>query len=285
MLALLLVLCSTLSEEISESIGKKSVKLKRETIYGLGFLELFWGFVVMVGLVIFGHHNRFSFDSLPTLIPRIGLEVLVAYTVVESIARVERSTMGFLRLTTIPFLLLVDIVLGYHLTALQITGVLVMFFALVLAFHRNPSGKRGAWIVVLSSLLCVGTVSLYKYDITHYNSVAVEQSIVMGIILVLFYFKARRPGRSPFRMLIQPITGTQAIASGLSSILASFSMLFAPASVVIALKRTFALLWAVLFGRAYFREHSVKRKLVSFGITAVGIVLLVSPYWPHWHWV
>jgi hypothetical protein len=285
MLALILVLCSTLSEEVSQSIGKQSVRLRRETVYGLAFLELFWGFIIMLGLVVFSSSNHFAVASLPTLIPRVLLETLVAYMIAESIVRVERSTMGFLRLTTIPFLLLVDIALGYHLTQLQIVGVLVMFFALVFAFHRNPSGQQGAWIVVLSSLLCVITVSLYKYDITYYNSVAVEQAIVIGSVLAVFYAFARKGRRSPFRLLIQPITGTQALASGLGSVLASFSMLFAPASVVIALKRTFALLWSVIFGRAYFREHSLKRKLISFGFTAAGIALLVSPYLPRWVWL
>src|SRR6185369_9588941 len=112
MLALLLVLCSALAEETSQSIGKRSVKRKRESVYGLGFLELFWGFIVMFGLVIVTPGNHFSTASLPTLIPRIFLEILVTYLTVEAIVRVERSTMGFLRLTTIPFLLLVDIILG-----------------------------------------------------------------------------------------------------------------------------------------------------------------------------
>ncbi len=279
MLSLLLVLCSTLSEEISESIGKTSVRHRRETVYGLGFLELFWGFVVMLGLVIFGHHNHFSPASFPTLLPRIALEILVAFIAAEAVIRAERSTIGFLRLITIPLLLLTDITLGYHITPLQIAGVLVMFFALVLTFHRNPTGQRGAWLVVLTSLLSVATVSLYKYDITHYNSIAVEQAIVMGCIILAFALKAHHRGPSLFRLLVQPITGTQALASGLSSVLGSFAIGFAPASVVIALKRTFALLWAVLFGRAYFRERSLRRKLASFGITGLGIIMLISPYW------
>ena len=280
MLALLLVLCGTLSEEISESIGKQSVKLRRETVYGLGFLELFWGFVVMVGILIFSRDNHFDPASLPTLIPRILLELLVFSLAMEAIVKVQRSAIGFLRLITIPFLLLVDIVLGYHITPIQIAGVVVMFFALVLAFHRNPSGQKGAWMVVITGLLSVISISLYKYNITHYNSVAVEQAIVLGTIVVAFYLRARRPHRSPLRLLIQPVTGTQALTSGLSTVLGSFALLYAPASVIIALKRTFALFWSVIFGHAYFREHSLGRKMTSFGFTTIGILLLISPYLP-----
>lgn len=282
MLALLLVLCSSLSEEISESIGKRSYRRRRETIYGLGFLELFWGFVVMLGILIFGRDNHFSLASLPTLLPRLALEIIIVFLAVESIAKVERSTIGFLRLITIPFLLLVDIVLGYHITPIQIGGVLIMFFALAIAFHHNPSGQKGAWMVALTGLLSVASVSLYKYDITHFNSVAAEQTIVIGVLVGLFYLKARRHRPSPLRLLVQPITGTQALASGLSAVLGSFALLFAPASVVIALKRTFALLWSVLFGHAYFREHSLRRKMTSFGFTTIGVVMLMSPYLPHY---
>lgn len=280
MFALILVLSASFAEEISQSIGKQSVKLRRESVYNLGFLELFWGFVVMSGIALFGPHNHFDPASLPTLLPRLVLEVTVAYLTVEAIVQADRSTIGFLRLLSIPLLLVVDIVLGYRLTLVQIAGVVIMFFALTLAFHHNPSGKKGAWLVVLSAFLSVGTVSLYKYDITHYNSVAIEQSIVLGTILAFFYLRGWR-GRSPFKLLLRPLSGTQALMSGLGSVLGSFAISFAPASVVVALRRTFALFWAVIFGQAYFHEHSLKRKAYSFGFTVVGIALLVSPYW-HW---
>jgi hypothetical protein len=283
MLALLLVLCSTFSEEISESIAKRSVRARRETVYSMGFLGLFWGLVAMLGIVIFGGQHHLDPASWPTLLPRIGLEVLVTFMISESIILADRSTIGFLRLLPIPLLLLVDVILGYHITPLQITGVLLMFFALTVAFRHNPRGQRGAWLIVLTALLNVVTVSLFKYDITHYNDVAAEQALVLGCIVAFFYIQTRRHrGTSPLRLLFRPVSGTQAVASGLSTILGSFAMALAPASVIIALKRTFALLWAVLFGRTYFHEHSLTRKLSSFGITAVAIVLLVSPYLPNW---
>ena len=79
----------------------------------------------------------------------------------------------------------------------------------------------------------------------------------------------------------KPVTGTQALMSGLSTVLGSFAIGLAPASVIVALRRTLALMWAVIFGQAYFHEHSLKRKAYSFGFTIVGITLLISPYWPH----
>lgn len=281
MLALLLVLCATLTEEISESIGKRSIRRRRETIYGLGFLELFGGFIVMTAIVIFTRDFHFNPASLPTLLPRLVLEVTGAWIMMESIAVADRSTIGFLRILGIPMLLLVDIVLGYHITGLQITGVFVMFFALVLAFHQNPSGKRGAWLVILNAFLSVITISLYKYDITHFNSIPVEQAIVMGTVVTFFYIKVRRSGRSPLRLLTNPVTGTQALMSGISSVMVSFAFGLAPASVISSLRRTMALMWAVVFGQAYFHERSFKRKLYSFAFTLAGIAMLVSPYWHH----
>jgi drug/metabolite transporter (DMT)-like permease len=236
----------------------------------------------MIALAFWAPHNHFDVRSLPTLSVRIVLEVLMAYLNVEAIIKAERSTVGFLRLVSIPLLLIVDITLGYHITPIQIGGVLVMFFALMFAFHHNPAGRRGAWLAALSGFVAVATVSLYKFDITHYNSVPVEQAIVMSVVLSVFYiggYRRATHGLQALKLLFRPVSGTQAFTSGLSAVLGSYAIQFAPASVVIALKRTFALLWAVLFGHTYFREHSLRRKLGSFAFTAVGIVLLVNPQW------
>lgn len=276
MLALLLLICSTLSEEAAQSLGKHSVSKGKASVYSLAFLEVFYALLLMLGVLILMPGNHFTLASLPTLVPRICLEILASYLTAESIVRADRSTVGFLRLLTLPLLLGVDLVLGYYLTPLQISGVLVLFLALGLAFYKNPLGKKGAWIVICLALVNVAAVSLFKYDVTHYNSVAAEQSIVMSCIVIFFFVQSVRSGYVPFKLLIQPPTSWQSLLSGLGAALTSFAVGLAPASIVTALRRTLGLMWSVIFGKVYFKERGLKRKIYAFAVAALGICLLIK---------
>lgn len=278
MLSVLLVFAATFSTEVAASLGKESVRKRRESVYDLVFLSLFWSFFFLLATLAFGASWRFSFDSLPTFIPRVMLEVLLSYVTAQAIIKADRTTSGFLRLLTIPMILVIDIALGYHLTSLQLGGIVLMFAALMLAFRHNKHGRRAAWLVVLNAIISVATLSLYKYDITHYNSVVAEQSIVVGVILVFFGIAAVRNGhRSPLKLLVRPVTGTQSLAYGLAVTVTSFAMLLAPASIIVTLQRTFSLMWSIIFGGAYFHEHSLRRKTASGVLMAVSVVLIASP--------
>jgi len=279
MLAVLIIFTSTLLQEAAASIGKASVRKRRETVYSLAFLGVFWSLVFLIAAVaLFGAEFRVEATSLATLIPRIGLEIILAFIGAETIVKADRSTVGFLRLLTVPLLLLVDISLGYHLTVLQICGVLVMFVGLVIAFHHNPTGKKGAGLAIACAIISVVTVSLYKWDISHYNSVAGEQIAVLTVMVLVFYLAARRSQASPLKLLVSPLTGAQSLASGLSGAIEGFAYAFAPASVILALKRTAALLWTIFFGRTYFHERSLIQKLHAGAWTSTGLFLLASPY-------
>lgn len=277
MFAALLILSSTLSTEIAQSIGKVEAKRRRESVYELAFLGLFWGLVAMVVTLAFG--ARFFIDpaSVPFMAVRTLLEIGVVYTSAEAIIQADRTTVSFLRIITIPLLLVVDIALGYNITPEQIAGVGILFVALVVAFRHNPAGKKGAGLAALSGLLAVGTTSLYKYNITNYNSVAGEQIIVIGITCAVFYGIAQaKSRRSPLKLLIHPVTGTQALANGVAIPLESFAMTFVPASLLMAMKRSFALMWSIVFGGVKFHEHSLKRKASAAALMAVSLALIIG---------
>jgi len=274
MLVMLLVLSATFAQEVSESLGKNSIRKRRETIYNAAFLSEFWTVIFLLATLAFGTTFKWEIASLPTVLARIALEIFLAYIVAELLVKAERSTVGFLRLLTIPLLLVVDLSLGYNISMLQIAGVMIMFLALGMASHHNPKGKKGAGLAVLSALIGVATTSLYKYNITHYNSVIGEQVVVTSAIL-LFFFVAS--GKSPMRLLFRPVTGAQALSNGAGGALLSFAYGFAPASIVMALKRTFALIWTIAFGHIYFHEKTLKQKVYSGAVMVVGLALLVLP--------
>lgn len=279
MFAIAIIFFSTLLQETSDSLGKKAMKKRLESVYDMVFLAIFWTLIFLIIAVLLGVEFRFTAASLPTFIPRIILEATLAYIGAKTVHQADRSTLGFIRLLTIPLLLVVDIVLGYHLTLWQLLGIGLMFFGLLLAFHHNPRGKKGAGLALTGAVISVGTASLYKWDITRYNSVAGEQIVLFSCLLVFFYIQSyRSSGGSPLKLVFRPKSGAQSLSSGLSSAIESFAYGFAPASVVIALKRSLALMWSICFGRTYFHEKNTRRKVYSGGILVAGLCLLVIPY-------
>lgn len=276
MFPVLLMLTSTLSTEVSSSMGKQLVRQRRENVYDLAFLGIFWGTVIMIITLAFGAEFRVTLASLPTLLARIVLEFGLLIAIAEATIRADRSTVGFIRLITIPLMLVVDIALGYHISSLQFMGIAVMFVALVVAFRHNPISRRGAWAALLSGLIGVGTVTLYKYNITHFNSVAGEQITVLVVVCIgLHILSYRRSRRSPLQLLFRPATSTQALADGVAIPLESFAYSLAPASLIMAYKRSFALIWSIVFGGTRFHEHSIRRK-VSAAVLMAGALVLLS---------
>ncbi len=268
---------STLFEEISETIGKKSVRKRRETVYNLAFLSLFWTLTLLIVAGLIGVKFVVQEASWPFLIVRMIIGIALNFVAAQAVVQADRSTLGFIRLLTIPLVLATDIMLGYHLTTLQIVAVCVMFVGLVAAFHHNPTGKRGAGWALLVAILAAADATLYKHDITHYNSVVGEQVVVYSAVVLFFYVCSVRQGSRPLHLLARPITGIQSFTDGCGLAIESFAFSFAPASVVVAAKRTFALMWSIVFGHRYFHEHKLHRKLFAGAVLAVGLILLVSP--------
>lgn len=265
-------------QEVSDSLGKGAVRRKLEDVYSLAFLGQIWTLLFLFGVLAAGADFRVSAASLPTLLPRICLAAILALLAAHIVVRADRSTVGFLRSLTIPLLLGVDLLLGYQLSVLQIVGVVVMFAGLAWGFRHNPRGRKGASLVVISGLLGVITASLYKWNITYHNSVVGEQLVLHGCLMALFLVVTTLHSGSPLRLLFRPWSGGQSFANGLSSTVESFAYTYAPASVVIALKRGLALLWSVIFGRRYFHERHIRQKAFAGMVVLAGLALLTVPY-------
>jgi hypothetical protein len=279
MFAMAILFASTLLEETSETLGKNGVKKRRESIVNLAFLTQFWSVIFLLFSTLLGAKLVLNAHSLPILAIRVIVEVFLNYTAALAIVRADRSTIGFMRLLTIPLLLASDVTLGYHISSLQIAGVCVLFVGLAAAFYHNPHGQRGANLGILVAVFASMSAAMYKWDITHYNSVAAEQIVVYSCVTVFFYFMSLREGSSPLQLLLRPATGTQSLANGLGLAIESFAWVFAPASVIVAIKRALAVMWSIIFGQHYFRERHVRQKFYAGAVLVVGLFLLISPYW------
>lgn len=276
MAVVLIIMISSLAHEAALSIGKKSLASKTESLYAFGFLGFFWVAVFMaVSVIFFGADFRLSAASLPTLLPRIAIECLLIYISAKAVAVADRSTAGFLHTITIPLLLLVDIALGYGITLVQVAGIALLFAGIGALFIRSKKSNRGAKYLIAMSLIGVITTSLYKYNITNYNSVAAEQLVVVVFIMVFFSLLAalhRKP--QPITLLFKKNTGLQSLSSGLGVAIESFAFLLAPPSIVIAFKRGFALLWSIFFGHKWFHEHKLALKLRAASLAIAGLALI-----------
>ena len=176
---------------------------------------------------------------------------------------------------TILFLLAIALFLGYKISSSQLSGILLIAFALVFIFMARDVKKVGVRMVLFTAVNAAFTISLFKYNITHFNSVAAEQSIFYFFILLYFFLSAYfRHGENPFGFLKKPRFFLQSSANGAGGILQSFAYVFAPASVILAAERSTAVFWATLSGNIYFQEKSFWLKAGLMSMIVAGVILL-----------
>lgn len=278
MIGILLVFLAESFGEVGTSIGKAKAMARKEGLYTMGFLNMFWALIFFILFAVFVR-GEFAFDmaSLPTVSIRFVLEILIAHVTIRALVFADRSTFGFLRIWTIPLLLLVDTFLGYTLSSRSLFGILLIVASFIVLFVNHGIRKRGAGYVLASAVLAVATISLYKYDITNFNSVEAEQSIMLVGILLYFLFAAYFfKHRKPWEYLKEPVYFFQSFIQGVSSLLLSFAYLYSTATIITTAKRAFAILASIVSGNAYFQEKKLSVKLLSFALIVGGLFLVAT---------
>ena len=276
MFGVLLSSIGTFFDEITLSIGKAKVNQKQYSIFTFSFLNHFFVFLFLVAIIIYKQKFIFSLASLPTFTLRAILEIILTQIALLAISQADRSTFGFIRVITLPLLLLVDLILGYQINNFQLAGIGLIIIAMFFIFTNRGIKKQGALLTLFSAILAVATLSLYKYHITHYNSVEAEQSLICLIILIYQFFMAKLVAReNPFCFFKKPIFLGQSLASGLGGLAVSYAFIFAPASVILAAVRSSAVIWTVFFGKFYFKEKNLLLKFLILSLLIFSIILLL----------
>jgi hypothetical protein len=276
MLGIILVSIGTLFQEVSDSIGKNKITSREESPYTMAFLTIFWA-TIFFGLISIWNKDLFVFKSasLPTFSVRVIFEIIQLYVSVLAIAQADRTTFSFLRTLTIPLLLAVDLFLGYRLGLFGIVGVSVITLTTLLLFSRHEIKKKGSGLIIFSAINAVFTISLFKYNITHFNSVVAEQLISHAILLIAFFFIAFiRAKENPFVFLTKPIFLLQSASVGLGGMVESFAYNYGAASLIIAAKRSAAIFWSLLAGKQYFQEKNIVFKILITILLVLGLIFL-----------
>ena len=278
MSALILVFLSSLFHEVSVSIGKRQVANHTESLYGMGFLGAIWATLFFIGIAVFSSADLiFLPESIPTFGLRAIFEIILLFVILHAIKDADRSTLTSLRVLTIPLLLLVDIVLGYTLSGMQIIGVtLLMASAAVILFKAPARSSKGKIMALTSAVLAVVTISLYKYDISNFNSVEAEQGLMYFILLVALIIGSIVQGHeNVFKYLLRPLCLFQSLASAAAAVLHSFAYVFMPASIILALSRSSEVFMSMISGRMYFHETGLAARVCAFLLIVAGITLCV----------
>ncbi|EKE10912.1 MAG: hypothetical protein ACD_15C00177G0002 [uncultured bacterium] len=276
MVGMLLIFVGSFFVEIFDSIGKNKVNNHEESRSTMAFLSVFWGAIFLFLIAIFKEGSFvFQVASLPILLVRVVLDIIQTYVTVTAISRADRTTFGFIRIITIPLLLLVDVYLGYEITPLAMGGVFIIIMGLMALSLNKGIGKDGVGWVTFSAVNGVITISLFKYNITHFNSVVADQLLVYMMTLIFFtLFSVFREKENPFAFLKKPQFLLQSVSVGIGGIIESFAYNYGAASVITAAKRVGSIFWSVVSGGLYFHEQKIMVKILIFFILATGIVFL-----------
>jgi hypothetical protein len=160
MLGVLLAGVASALEEISCSIGKRSVRLRSERFYTFGFFTLFCGALILVLSGVFRGAFFFDLHSLPVFLPRLGLELLQAHVAIKAIIRADRGDYGVLKMLTIPLLLCIDLFLGYSITPDQFVGIGCILIAVIILLYAEKFSTKGFWLLVFLAANAAITISL-----------------------------------------------------------------------------------------------------------------------------
>ncbi len=279
MFAGLLVFVAQLFGEVSTSSSKHAFKerLFSYTLYGfLSHIVAALFFLVMMYIT----NEAFSYNTkaLPLLAARVILELIQCEIVYRAFVKADRTTFGFARILTIPLLLLVDIFLGYSISNTQLLGIGIIAASLLAYFGMEHLKGKGVHLALLSSVLSVVTISIYKYDVSNYNTPALVQ-LVSSSILAFVYSMRVAFSRKDRALLLSiekhPMLGFVFLSEATASGLLSYAYILAPASLILALSRASAVVWSLLSGVFYFHEKKVIRKVFFCSILAIGLIVMV----------
>jgi hypothetical protein len=193
----------------------------------------------------------------------------------KAIHHADRSTFSVMSTMSIPLLLISDIVLGYEVSRWQIIGVVVLVLTLGITIFRGDFSLKGIKYIVISNLISMGTIIAFKYSTTHYTSTEMMNLLNSGFMTFLFsIIVSRTKGWKGIKECLKPKYIGFASLYGIGGVLCAAAYKYMIASMVITLKRFFAMMFGVITGKLYFHEDHILRKLSVASVIGVGVFIM-----------
>lgn len=279
MFAGIMVFFAQMFGEFSTSASKHAFKERLFSYTVYGFLShvvavLFFLAMIFVTNVDFVYNTK----ALPLFLLRLIAEIIQCEIVYRAFVKADRTTFGFARILTIPLLLVVDMILGYSISNGQLFGIGIIAASLLAYFGVEHLKAKGSHLAIFSAILSVVTISIYKFDVSNYNTPAVVQLLSSSALAIIYGIRAllSKKDRALLSRLKQhPMLGFVFASEAISSTILSYAYTLAPASLILSLSRASAVVWSLLSGVFYFHEKKVLKKVFFCAVLAVGLIVMV----------
>lgn len=282
MLWLILWIIWTFFEELNNSLLKE----KSKTYHYVTVWVIMSSFSVLIFLLMWFYKIYawnielfFNIASIPLLVIRWILEISQSYITLIAIKHCDRSTFSILRILTIPWLVIADILLWYQFTTYSLIWIWIILLSFVL-FNTNTKTINWKWwyFALFTALNAVITLSLFKYSLTHYwNSVEIDQWI-MSLWIVIFFigYNYKKEKKLWFYLLKkEKIFWIQWILMALTSLILSYSYVYLNASEATAVKRAWEMFWSVLAWFIFFQETHLWKKILFTACIIIGLIVMI----------
>jgi len=179
------------------------------------------------------------------------------------------STMG------IPLLLVLDILLGYEITARHILGGIMLLGMLIYIIYKGDFSMKGIKYVIAANLLSVLTITAFKYSTSYFGStelVNFYSALFAGGLFVVIV--GRTKGIKGILKICKPKYLAFASLYGIASVLNAAAYKYMISSMVIACKRFFAMMFGIISGKLYFQEKNLLKKISVASMIGMGVIVM-----------
>jgi len=283
---ILLGILTAILTSVSDALSKKVSS--RESVYVVSMSR--WLFALPV-LFVVNYKSivlpDLSIEAVLWLIVVAPLELVAMILYIKAISRYDLSlVVPFLSLTPLLLLLTGYVFLGERVSIYGVAGVFTIVVGIyimnvedirkgVLEPFRNIFRNRGAIYVIIVALIYTITSTIGKRIVLLVGPSFMSFWYLASLTIALFIFVIIRGEK-----VVKPLTGnlllnlTIGTFVGLAAFTLFSSYRYVPVSYAIALKRT-SILFAVLWGRLFFRESDFQKRILGSLIVLIGIVLIV----------
>ena len=230
------------------------------------------------GVVLFiqsDRHYQLTLVSFLLLIFQILGAVLFSSLSNKAIHHAERSTFSVMSTMSIPLLLISDVIFGYGVSMWQIVGVAMLVIMLSYVVLKGDFSTKGMKYIVASNIVSMGTVIAFKYTTSHFGStelVNFYNALFAGLLFLIIV--ARTKGWKGIRNTFKAKYLGFALLYGVGGVLCAAAYKYMIASMVVAFKRFFAMMFGVITGKLFFHEKKIFKKLSVASIVGVGIATM-----------